>query len=62
MDSGNTYAHRFPSSAYSCTSLHSTKPPSSDSYHMVLPTKIHFKKVDILEYTGKGTGEGSLIS
>jgi hypothetical protein len=62
MDSGNTYAHDFPLAAYSCTSLQSRKPLSSEGYHMVLPTKIHVKKVVRLEYTGKGTGEGSLIS
>lgn len=61
MDSGNTYAHGFPLSAYSCTSLQSRKPLSSEGYHMVLPTKTHVKKEARLEYTGKGTGKGSLI-
>lgn len=62
MDSGNIYAHDFPLSAYSYTSLQSRKPLSSEGYHMVLPTKIHVKKVVTLEYTGKGIGKGSLIS
>lgn len=62
MDSGNTYAHGFPLSAYSSTSLQSTKPLSNEHYHMVLPTKMYVKKVARLEYTRKGTGEGSLIS
>jgi hypothetical protein len=62
MDSGNTYAYGFPLSVYSRTSLRSRKPLSSEGYHMVLPTKIHVKKVARLEYAGKGTGKGSLIS
>jgi len=47
---------------FPCLPLQPRKPLSSEGYHMVLPTKIHVKKVARLEYAGKGTGKGSLIS